>query len=322
MRRMVRSAIALISLFGCAAAPAPAPVRATTPTSSQPATTASARPTLVWHRLVEQGEFGPSRPELRPYIRQVPLVRISQNGESQGSAGSFELVVFADGRAFFEGEHRVAEIGFRTQLLESQERLALIDELEKTCPTLSVGSPCSDSTRVSMSCSLHSGDFVGRDGCAGDARDHLTATAVMRAIRTAGLEKWIAPDPAGRAFYAASEIDKTLRPVPWKKYVPAPAAAVASRVRRKWCPGLKPPAVVGAPRIVDVEPDDARAIVAKMGERTDMPVISISRRSGFVQAVAKCCPTPSPGDCGMLIVQFEKQNEVWIAVGSREIPGE
>jgi hypothetical protein len=319
---MVRSAIALIPLLGCAAAPAPASVRAAAPTSSQPATTIYAPPTLVGHRLVEQGEFGPSRPELRPYIRQVPLVRISQDGESQGNAGSFELVVFPDGRAFFEGEHRVAEIGFRTQLLGYQKHLALIDELEKTCPTLSVGPSCSDSTRVSMSCSLHAGDFVGRDGCAEDARDHLTATAMMRAIRTAGLEKWIAPDPTGRAFHAASEIDKTLRPVPWKKYVPVPKAAVASRMPRKWCHGLKPPAVVGAPHVLDVGPDDVRAIVAKMYQWTEMPVMSISQRNGFVQALAECCPTRDPGDCGTLIVRFDKQNGVWTAVGSREIPGE
>src|SRR6185312_12619691 len=278
---MVRSAIALILLLGCAAAPTPSLVRAATPTTSQPSSRIHVPPTLVGHRLVKQGDFGPSRPELRPYIRRVPLLRISQDGELQDGAGSFELVVFPDGRAFFEGEHRVAEIGFRTQLLGYQERLALIDELEKICPTLTVGPSCSESTRVSMSCFLHAADFVGRDGCAADARDHLTATAVMRAVRTAGLEKWIAPDPGGKAFYAASEIDKTLRPIHWKKYVPASEAVVASRVPGKWCRGLKPPAVVGALNAVDVGLDDALAIAAKMHERTDMPVMSITKRNGF-----------------------------------------
>jgi hypothetical protein len=249
-------------------------------------------------------------------------MRISQDGEATDGVGSFELVVFPDGRAFFEGEHRVAEIGFRTQLLGPREHLALIDELEKTCPTLSVGPSCTDSTRVSMSCSLHAGDFVGRDACPEDARDHLTATAVMRAVRIAGLEKWIAPDPAGTAFYAASEIYKTLRPIRWKRYVPAPEAAKVSSEPRKWCSGLKPPAVVGAPHVLDVGPDDVRAIVAEMNERTDMPVMSISQRKGFVQALAQCCPTRNPGDCGTLIVRFNKQNGIWTAVGSRELPGE
>jgi len=252
----------------------------------------------------------------------VPLLRISQDGELQDGAGSFELVVFPDGRAFFEGEHRVAEIGFRTQLLGYQERLALIDELEKICPTLTVGPSCSESTRVSMSCFLHAADFVGRDGCAADARDHLTATAVMRAVRTAGLEKWIAPDPAGKAFYAASEIDKTLRPIHWKKYVPASEAVVASRVPGKWCRGLKPPAVVGALNAVDVGLDDALAIAAKMHERTDMPVMSITKRNGFVRAMAECCPTRYRSDCGTLIVEFGKRNGVWTAIDARELPGE
>src|SRR6185437_13981765 len=152
---MVRAAIALILLLSCAAAPTPAPVRAAPRTSSQPSSTTYVPPTLVGHRLVEQGEFGPRRPELRPYIRRVPLLRISQEGELQDGAGSFELVVFPDGRAFFEGEHRVAEIGFRTQLLGYQERLALIDELETICPTLTVEPSCTDATRVSMRCFLH-----------------------------------------------------------------------------------------------------------------------------------------------------------------------
>jgi hypothetical protein len=71
---------------------------------------------------------------------------------------------------------------------------------------------------------------------------------------------------------------------------PAPTVSVP-RVPRKWCHGLKPPAVVGAPHVIDVGPDDVRAIVAKMHERTDMPVMSISQRNGFVQALAECCPT-------------------------------
>jgi hypothetical protein len=312
---MVRSVVALVLLVGCAAAPAP--VRTATPTSSQPSSTINVPPTLVGHRVVEHGEFGPSRPELRPYIRRVPLVRISQDGEVQDGAGSFELVVFPDGRAFFEGEHRVAEIGFRTKLLGYQERLALIDDLEKICPTLVVGPSCSDSTRVSMSCFLHAGDFVGRDGCPNDAGGHLTAT-VMRAVRT----EWIAPDPAGKAVYAASEIEKTLRPIPWKKYVPASEVVVASRGPEKWCRGLKPPAVVGELHVLDVGPDDARAIVAKMHERTDMPVMSISKRNGFVRALAQCCPTRYPGDCGTLIVEFGKRNGVWTALHAHELPGE
>lgn len=102
-----------------------------------------------------------------------------------------------------------------------------------------------------------------------------------------------------------------------------PASTVfVPRVPRKWCHGLKPPAVVGAPHVLDVGPDDVRAIVAKMHERTDMPVMSISQRNGFVQALAECCPTRYPDDCGTLIVRFDKHDGVWTAVGSRELPGE
>jgi hypothetical protein len=102
---------------------------------------------------------------------------------------------------------------------------------------------------------------------------------------------------------------------------PAPTVFVP-RVPRKWCHGLKPPAVVGAPHVIDVGPDDVRAIVAKMNERTDMPVMSISQRNGFVQALTECCPTRYADDCATLIVRFDKQNGVWTAVGSRELPGE
>jgi hypothetical protein len=59
---------------------------------------------------------------------------------------------------------------------------------------------------------------------------------------------------------------------------------VASRASGKWCRGLKPSAVVGALDAVDVGLDDALAIVAKMHERTDMPVMNIRKRNGLVQA--------------------------------------
>jgi hypothetical protein len=81
---------------------------------------------------------------------------------------------------------------------------------------------------------------------------------------------------------------------------------VASRVPGKWCRGPKPPAVVGTLDAVDVGLDDALAIVAKMHERTDMPVMSIRKRNGLVRALVQCCPTRD--DCGTLIVEFGKQN--------------
>jgi hypothetical protein len=85
---------------------------------------------------------------------------------------------------------------------------------------------------------------------------------------------------------------------------------------------LKPPAVVGALDAVDVGLDDALAIVAKMHERTDMPVMSIRKRNGLVQALVQCCPTRHRADCGTLIVEFGKQNGVWTAIHARELPGE
>jgi hypothetical protein len=105
-------------------------------------------------------------------------------------------------------------------------------------------------------------------------------------------------------------------------YVPASEPAAASRVPEKWCRGLKPPAVAGALNAVDVELDDALAIVARMHERTDMPVMSITKRNGLVRAMAECCPTRYRGDCGTLIVEFGKQNGVWTAIDARELPGE
>jgi len=97
---------------------------------------------------------------------------------------------------------------------------------------------------------------------------------------------------------------------------------VASRAPGKWCRGPKPPAVVGALDAVDVGLDDALAIVAKVHERSDMPVMSIRKRNGLVQALVQCCPTRHRADCGTLIVEFGKQNGVWTAIHARELPGE
>lgn len=158
---------------------------------------------------------------------------------------------------------------------------------------------------------------IEKDGRVAQARVRRTT------MNNAQVEGCIVAEVASWRFPAAGDRTTVGRfPFVFKTGIPAPEAAVASRVPEKWCHGLKPPAVVGAPRVVDVGPDDARAIVAKMRERTEMPVISISRRNGIVQALAECCPTRDPSDCGTLIVRFDKRNGVWTAVGSRELPGE
>jgi hypothetical protein len=208
-------AIAIVPILACATSTSNAPANVIGPASVTP-------PDLAGYRLVDEGELGPDRDELRPYVRQVPLLLLTQWDEPQLRMGSYELVIFRDGSVFFEGRHHVDAIGFRTTRLANDKLAALLDELARTCPTLSKAMTCSDSTHVSMECHLASGDFEGQDGCNDDARDHLTITAVRRVVELMGVSAWVARDADGQVRYAGGDIERTLRPTPWKRYAPTP----------------------------------------------------------------------------------------------------
>ena len=206
-----RALILLVSAVGCAAPASEGPRRLEL---------APAAPTLASHRLVAEGETGPSRAELRPYIRQVPLVRIVQDGFVTYRDPSYDLAVFAHGSLFFEGEHRVAEIGFRAGRLDADTLRVLREELGKLCPVLEVGPFCTDSMSVSVACHLPSGDFSGRDHCPSGEGDRHTIDAAKTVIDSLRIGSWVASDPRGTRTYLAGDIEKTLRPIRWKRYVP------------------------------------------------------------------------------------------------------
>jgi len=215
----MRSAvIVILATLACATKPPTEAGRAVRPTSS------SEPPDLTRYRLAEEGETGPSREELHPYVRQRPLIRVTQWDEPARRAGSYDLVVFDDGAAFFEGRHWVVGIGFRTVRLSGEKLAALREELATTCPMLRETKDfCTDSGSVAVVCHLGLQDYSGRASCDGqpDQAGRHAINVAATVLDKVGIRSWATPNPSGADRYAGGEIERTLSPIPWKRYVPA-----------------------------------------------------------------------------------------------------
>ena len=118
------------------------------------------------------GEVGPSEADLAPYLGRRPLVRVLQLGDPEegGTLPSYDLVVFDDGRVFFEGESCVAALGLRGLVLAPEELASLRRELGESCPLLTRSDDrrCSHaSSSVTVECHVGSRNDVGEALCSG-----------------------------------------------------------------------------------------------------------------------------------------------------------
>lgn len=193
--------------------------------AEQPSQRATSRPTSPsepsQHRLVGEGETGPSRTELRPYMHQRPLVLV---------LGTRDLVVFADGVAFLEEERSAllkedpdpaADRRFRRMILKADRLDLLRGELKKGCPPLGLSqSWCSHSRQTSVTCNLDGIEFVGTDRCEGRGDgQHVFrfAKEIVDSIATGDLP----PDnSAVQDWFSGTDIERMLTPIHWKKYAP------------------------------------------------------------------------------------------------------
>ena len=132
-------------------------------------TTSSSPPKLENHRAIAEGVRGPTRPELLPYVGKRPLVRIKQRDWPEGSRPepSFDLVVFDDGKVFFEGERCVDAVGFRTETLEAPQLLALRNLLQDRCPRVQcppafVNGSVTHSLSLTVTCRVGESRYEGR----------------------------------------------------------------------------------------------------------------------------------------------------------------
>jgi hypothetical protein len=179
-------------------------------------------PDLTRFTMVEEGATGPSHPELRPYVRKHPLVRITQFGSPEESPppGSFDLVAFDDGKVFFEGSSCVTAFGFRARTLTAEELLGLRKTLTELCPALRMPQGfCTDSSSVAITCHLGAADFSGSDGCHTDTMEWRAAKEIVTKV---GADAWVGhvtnPRCSFEGHHAAMEIERTLVPIPWKRY--------------------------------------------------------------------------------------------------------
>jgi hypothetical protein len=200
----MRWATIMILAGACATRPPAEPVRGVTPSSTP-------TPDITGHLLVEAGETGPKRADLLRYARQRPLVRVT---------GPSDLVVFDDGVAFLEEEGTV-DGAYRRIPLTAHQLSALRKELAKDCPTLAGSlTYCTDSGDTAVTCHLDSAEKSGRETCEGrgdDAGRRVLAVAdkIMKMSKA-----WIAGEPSRQDRYTRDDIEKTLSPVIWKRYVP------------------------------------------------------------------------------------------------------
>jgi hypothetical protein len=220
--------------------PAACTTRAPHPSPAVPGveTTSPSPPNLAAHTLVDEGFTGPASPELLPYVRRQPLVRIRQRGslEEEPPPASFDLVVFHDGKVFYEGERCVRTTGLRSASLRANEVLVLRRLLDEKCPTLANARGfCAHSTSVAVVCHLSSAEYSGSDGCSGrfdeagsQAGRNVVAVAT-ELVSSVGASSWIGKVDDPRCSFAdhyfATEIQRTLAPIPWKRYVPNGSAA-------------------------------------------------------------------------------------------------
>ena len=193
----------ILAEIGCASASAP------TPAPGPP-------PDLTGHRLVSEWEAGPSREDLRPYVRRRPLVHVY---------GQQEVVVFDDGAAFLEARNDASEDGFIKRLLTGDDLTALRADLTRLCPTLLAGFvECSPSESTSVACHLDSAEFAGVDHCGGtdEAGRHVLGLASRVIARVESMPH--SPAPNGSDWYSRLDIERTLSPISYKRYVPAAAS--------------------------------------------------------------------------------------------------
>ena len=198
------------------------PIAPEAPTSSMP-------PALENHRVVEEGFTGPTRPELLPYVRKRPLVHVSQSGwpEESPTKPTFDLVVFDDGKVFFEGESCVASVGLRVDTLAETQLAALRRKLDERCPALERSTRhITHTSTMTVACQVQGVNYTGLDMCSGLCGEPGTNTVVLAAeiIESIGIRDWLgdATDPqcGFKPGHTAFEIERTLSPVPWKKYAP------------------------------------------------------------------------------------------------------
>jgi len=172
-------------------------------------------PSLTGYRLVGEWEAGPSRGDLRPYVRRRPLVQVF---------GQQEVVVFDDGAAFIAARSDANEDGFHKRILTGDELTALREDLARFCPALLEGLvECPHAERTSIACHLDSGERAGFDHCAGaDEAGRQVLSLASRVIAR------VEPRPRPRAtngsdWYSRLDIERTLSPISYKRYVPASA---------------------------------------------------------------------------------------------------
>ena len=197
-------ALMIVAGLGCASAPA-----STSVTAGKP-------PDLTGYRLVSEWEAGPGRDDLRSYVRRRPLVRVT---------GKQEVIAFDDGAVFVEARNGADEDGFRKTVLSGDGLAALREDLARFCPTLVGGfMDCSHGPVTRVTCHLGSSDFEGVDRCGGadqPGRDLLNLAS--RVIKR--LESRPPARPLGGAdWYSRVDLERTLSPISYKRYVPVPSS--------------------------------------------------------------------------------------------------
>jgi hypothetical protein len=169
-------------------------------------------PDLSEHRLIAEGETGPSRAELLPYVKQRPLVRVF---------GAQEALVFADGSSFITEPRPPLEDQFRRAVLTADRLKLLRGELSKLCPSLLRSRlQCSESGITSVTCNLDSIEFVGIDNCDGRGEGRSTFEAARKIVEIVSDAFPPVHDPQDVEWFSRFDIERTLAPVHWRKYEP------------------------------------------------------------------------------------------------------
>jgi hypothetical protein len=185
-------------------------------------------PDLSHHRLVDEGETGPSRPELRPYMHQPPLVHI---------VGARSLVVFADGVMFIEeepvgrtagGDEYPAEtprfpedVRYGRSVLTADRLSLLRGNLAKACPSLTRSQRwCSHAGYTRVTCNLDGVEFVGTDNCDGRGEGRQVFTVAREIVDTLAKGVHSSGHSAGEDWFSGTDIERTLIPIHWQKYAP------------------------------------------------------------------------------------------------------
>lgn len=214
--------IVMAFIAGACAAPRGAPV------ARQSVSATPNPPDLSHHRLVDEGETGPSRPELRPYMHQPPLVHI---------VGARSLVVFTDGVMFIEeepaarpkrGDEYPAEmprfpedVRYSRRVLTADRLGLLRGNLAKACPSLRRSHAwCSRSGYTSVTCNLDGVEFVGTDNCNGHDEDRQVFTVAREIVDSVGKGAEPSSHSDGEDWFSGTDIERTLTPIHWQKYAP------------------------------------------------------------------------------------------------------